>query len=80
MVGDRGLLVPPGDPAALGDALVRLLDEPGLWSRLAEAGTRGAGRYSWERVAAVQQALYERALSAAGAGAAARPGAPATDR
>ncbi len=51
VVGDRGLLVPPGDPAALGDALVRLLDEPGLWSRLAEAGTRGAGRYSWERVA-----------------------------
>ncbi len=80
VVGDRGLLVPPGDPAALGDALVRLLDEPGLWSRLAEAGARGAGRYSWERVAADQQALYERALSAAGAEAAARPGAPATDR
>ncbi len=80
VVGDRGLLVPPGDPAALGDALVRLLDEPGLWPRLAEAGTRGAGRYSWERVAADQQALYERALSAAGAGAAAPRGATATDR
>jgi len=80
VVGDSGLLVPPGDPAALGAALVRLLDEPGLWSRLAEAGARGAGRYSWERVAADQQALYERALSAAGSGAGAPRGASATDR
>jgi len=80
VVGDRGLLVPPGDPAALGDALVRFLDEPGLWARLGQAGARGARRYSWERVAADQQALYERALSAAGTGAAARRGSAATDR
>jgi glycosyltransferase involved in cell wall biosynthesis len=80
VVGDRGLLAPPGDPAALGDALIRFLDEPGLWSRLRAAGARGAGRYSWERVAADQQALYERALSAVGAGAAARRGSAATDR
>ena len=51
--------------SALAGALVRLLDEPGLWSRLREAGVRDAGRSSWERMAGDQQALYERALSAA---------------
>jgi len=34
--GDNGLLVPPGDPPALADALVRFVSEPGLAARLAE--------------------------------------------
>ena len=38
-----GLLVPPGDVAALRQALARLLDEPALRARLA-AGSRAAGR------------------------------------
>jgi glycosyltransferase involved in cell wall biosynthesis len=39
---------------------VRMLDEPGLWDRLRSEGTESVGRYSWERVAELQQALYER--------------------
>jgi glycosyltransferase involved in cell wall biosynthesis len=37
-----GLLVPPGDPAALAKALRRLITEPALRARLA-AGSRAAG-------------------------------------
>jgi glycosyltransferase involved in cell wall biosynthesis len=58
VVGERGLLVPPGDPEALHAALGRLLDEPGLWGGLRSAGIAGAEGYSWERVAETQMALY----------------------
>jgi glycosyltransferase involved in cell wall biosynthesis len=58
VVGDVGLLVPPGDPPALRSALGRFLDEPGLWDRLRTTGIAGADRYSWRSVAEAQMALY----------------------
>ena len=62
VVGDAGLLVPPGDPGALCAALVRVLEEPGLWSRLRDAGLASVDRYSWAGVAELQEDLYERAV------------------
>jgi glycosyltransferase involved in cell wall biosynthesis len=48
--GFTGLLVPPGDPAALAGALRRFFTEPGLAARLA-AGTRAAEPgFSWSGV------------------------------
>lgn len=44
MVGEAALLVQPGDAAALGDAVARVLDEPELAARLATAATDQAGR------------------------------------
>jgi glycosyltransferase involved in cell wall biosynthesis len=58
VVGEDGILVPPRDASALHAALARLLNEPGLWESLRVAGVAGAGRYSWERVAHDQLALY----------------------
>jgi glycosyltransferase involved in cell wall biosynthesis len=40
--GEDGLLVPPGDPAALGDAVLELLGDPGLARRMGAAGSRKA--------------------------------------
>lgn len=56
-----GLLVPPGDEAALAAAIDRLLEAPDLAAHLAEAGrTLVAARYGIEAVAAQIHGLYER--------------------
>jgi glycosyltransferase involved in cell wall biosynthesis len=49
--GEAGLLVPPRDPAALAEGLLRLLQDPELLVRLRDGGRRHARRFSWERVA-----------------------------
>jgi len=62
VVGGAGLLVPPGDPEALCDALVRVLEEPGLWTRLRDEGLASVDRYSWAGIAELQEGLYQRAV------------------
>ncbi len=72
-VGEGGLVVPPGDPAALGAALTRLLADPALAAELGKrAGEAARGRLAWERVAAALLAEYRAPAPAgrpAGAGA-----------
>src|SRR5436190_11066825 len=57
-----GVLVPPGDSNALGDALGRLLADADERLRLGEAGRREAAQYAWPRVAERVLAVYERVL------------------
>lgn len=58
--GLSGLLVPPGDPEALAQALQRVLDDPALARRLGEDGFRYvAEKFAWERIAAQMAALYQ---------------------
>src|SRR3954451_12270213 len=53
--------VPPGDPAALRDALTQLIhDEPRRAELRAVAALAAAGVYSWDAIAARHLALYER--------------------
>lgn len=51
--GETGVLVAPGDPAALADALQGLLDDPARCQALAAAGReRARERFDWSRVGA----------------------------
>ena len=47
--GTNGALVPPGDPAALADALVRVLGDAELLDRLTRAARPSAEPFSWTR-------------------------------
>ena len=49
--GQEGLKVPPGDPAALAEALARLLDDQALRQRLGAAGRLKAERLDTIRMA-----------------------------
>lgn len=57
--GDDGLLVPPNDPRALADAIARLIDDPGLASRLGERGRRVRDRFSIDVALAGWQRLFD---------------------
>lgn len=65
--GVTGLLVPPGDPAALAGAIGRLLDDPELRTRLgAAARQRVLSRFSWRAAAEQTVDSYRRAGAGAG--------------
>jgi glycosyltransferase involved in cell wall biosynthesis len=69
-----GVLVPPGDPAGLADALAALAADPRRRAAMGErARALAVARYDWESVADAYEAL----LAAVVAEAARRPGAPA---
>jgi starch synthase len=70
----NGLAVPPADPAALADALVRVLGDEVTWRRFAQAGVRSVReRLGWDRAAAVTAEAYAATLGEARVGS--EPGA-----
>lgn len=61
--GETGLLVPPLDPAAFGDAILRLLGDPALRGRMGEAGREAVlARYSAERMGESIERWYRAVL------------------
>lgn len=58
VAGDAGLLVDPADHGAVGDALVRLVDDPELADRLRAAGRERSGRFTWDRTAELTASVY----------------------
>ncbi len=49
--GKAGLLVPPRDPQALAEALLKLLTDPALQAQQRAYGREHVGPFSWDRVA-----------------------------
>jgi glycosyltransferase involved in cell wall biosynthesis len=63
VVPETGLLVPPGDPAALAEAVVALLQDPQRRAAMGAASrARHAERFTVERMVAATAALYDRLL------------------
>jgi glycosyltransferase involved in cell wall biosynthesis len=62
--GEDGLLVPPGDPAALGKAILELLEDPGLARRMGTAGFRKAAtEFNHETMVERAMKVYRTALA-----------------
>jgi glycosyltransferase involved in cell wall biosynthesis len=64
--GRTGLLVPPADPAALGEALARVARDAGLRRGLAEAARAASARYDIAECVRQMEALYEEVLTERG--------------
>lgn len=79
VVADAGVLVPPDDPPALRDALVRVVTDPALAATLREAGQRRAAACSWEGVAERYRDLYAAVTASAGTTGAAPDRTPGRD-
>jgi glycosyltransferase involved in cell wall biosynthesis len=62
VVGDAGLLVPPGDERALCEGIVRAWRDDDLRARLAEMGRKRAHLFTWDRTADQTFALYRHVL------------------
>ena len=61
--GDDGLLVPPGDPGALGAAIRKLLDDDSLRRELAARGVVTAERFDLTHAVRQTEAIYEQVLA-----------------
>jgi glycosyltransferase involved in cell wall biosynthesis len=60
LIGDAGILVPPGDHAALADALEFLLSSPGAREALAVRARAQASRHSWDATAGQLEDVFRR--------------------
>jgi glycosyltransferase involved in cell wall biosynthesis len=58
VMADAGMLVPPGEPAALADALERISADAGLRADLAARGRERCRAFSWEATARRTAAVY----------------------
>jgi len=61
--GVDGVLVPPGNPAGLAEALHDLAADPGRRARMGQAARTRAERFAWPRVTEEVVGAYEDALS-----------------
>lgn len=63
VAGQAALLVDPHDPHALAAAMIEVLADPALHSRLRAAGLARAARFTWQAAARQTLAVYQQAIS-----------------
>ena len=63
VVGDDAVLVPVGDSAALGSAIIGLLADPASRDRLGQAGRTRVGRFDWSLVLGQYRQAYADAMT-----------------
>lgn len=61
--GVEGLLVPPRAPAAVAEAVTRILDDPTMAEAMSAAGRERADTFDWTIVASRIEELYGRAIA-----------------
>lgn len=61
--GTTALLVPPGDPAAMAAAVIRLFDTPGLVEQLHRQGLEHVSQFAWPKVRQRLAVVYGSVLS-----------------
>ncbi len=64
VVGDAGLLVPPGDRTALATALATVRDDPDRAAALRARGLERARDFTWDAVGAAYERMYADVLAA----------------
>jgi len=62
VVGEAGVMVPPGDALALMQAMLRLLNDPALRASLAAAGLARSRQFTWAATARATAAVYQQCL------------------
>jgi glycosyltransferase involved in cell wall biosynthesis len=61
--GVNGLLVSPGDPQGLADAIIQILENPELAARFREAGLKTVrDRFSWDKISDQFIEVYQEVL------------------
>lgn len=63
VVGDAGIIVPPENPAALAQAIVKIFDNPGLARELGQKGYERVHRhFTWEKAARKTVEVYREVI------------------
>ena len=62
VVGEAGILVPPGDPVALREAMERLAFDDTLFVALQSRGYDRLAAFSWEHAGAQTAALFREVI------------------
>lgn len=60
VVGDAALLVPPNDPAALADALIKVLTDKRCADDLSKKGLERVKLFDWDSIAKKYEEIYEK--------------------